>query len=65
MNCMHVDKELCICNEYKSNWQLLEFDQKLLDQAIREMESLGIEPEKLKDIACWVNEQPYPYKLKD
>lgn len=49
---------------YKSNWEILETNQKLFNDALMEMQNEGIDLDDidLKDIVQWVNEKPYPYK---
>ena len=46
----------------KTNWELLEFNQELMDAAIEEMDRKGIEIYKLKDVATYINSLPYPYQ---
>lgn len=48
----------------KTNWELLEFDQEMMNLAIKEFTEIDPDWYKLKELATWINQQPYPYKPK-
>jgi hypothetical protein len=48
----------------ETNWQLLEFNQEMMNSAIEEFTEVDPEWCKFQELAEWINQQPYPYQPK-